>query len=130
LIALEKPIGARRTATRVPLMDWTIGQQSGRLPTTNPMGPKSGCLEQAQHDRADKRNCQIGRQDTQPTDDRTDEGHWGTLPVQPRSRCNSEASQAFPWKKVSLADPLSLTDRAALPPTWLKKREINVLMSP
>src|ERR1700680_3555115 len=79
LTALEKPIGARRTATRVPLVDWTIGQQSGHLPTTNPMGPKSGCLEQAQHDRADKRNGQIGRQDTQPTDDRTDEGHWGTL---------------------------------------------------
>jgi hypothetical protein len=85
------------------------------------MTPESGLLKHAQYDRADKGDGQIRRQQTQPTDDRTDEGHWGTLPVQHRSRCNDETSQAFPGKKVSLADPLSLTRLRGGPANMVKE---------
>ena len=43
-------------------------------------------LEHAEHDGADKGECDIRGDNAQSADKRTDEGHWGTLPVNVAAR--------------------------------------------
>jgi len=56
-------------------------------------------LKYPQHNRADKGNRQIRSHNTQPTEQWTDEYHWGTLPVSRAGDVNDEASQPFPGEK-------------------------------
>jgi hypothetical protein len=92
-------------------------------------------LEHAEHDRADKGECDIRGNNAQSAD----EGHRKSPVVHAAARANAEASKPFPEKKSALLhycdfSPVQ-TASAKLPPrrtpaTWLKVRKINALKSP
>ena len=87
-------------------------------------------LEHAEHDGADKGDCQIRGNNAQSADQRTHEGHREISLVHVTVRFNAEASKAFQAEKVSPA-ALFLTVQTLEPhPTWLKTRKNNALKSP
>ena len=60
-----------------------------------------GSLEQAKHDRPNKGECDIGGNNAQSADERTEERHWESSLVHVAARCNAEASKRFRHEKVS-----------------------------
>jgi hypothetical protein len=88
------------------------------------------CLEHAEHDGADKGDCQIRGNDAQSAHQRTHEGHQEISLVHVTARFNAEASKAFQAEKVSPAASSLTIGHMEPPPKWLKTRENNALMSP
>jgi hypothetical protein len=89
-------------------------------------------LEHAEHDGADKGECDIRGDNAQSADERTDEGHWelSLLTSLTSLPANAEVSKPFRAEKVSAAVSPWLLHRAAASATWLKKCEFNALKSP
>jgi hypothetical protein len=87
-------------------------------------------LEHAKHDGADKGDCQIRGNNAQSADQRTHEGHREISLVHVTARFNAETSKAFRAEKVSPAASSLTVQALEPPPTWLKTRENNALMSP
>ena len=110
-------------------------ENARRLESSKPPGAiKSGLwgesLEHAEHDGADKGDCQIRDNNAQSADQRTHQGHREISLVHVVARSNAEASKAFRAEKVSPAALFLTAQALGPPPTWLKTRENNVLMSP
>jgi hypothetical protein len=83
-------------------------------------------LEHAEHDGADKGECEISGNNAQSADEAHGKSPWFTsLPV-----VTLEPSSAFPPKKVSLAVHPGDVHSMEPPATWLKICEINALKSP
>ena len=70
-------------------------------------------LKYPQHNRADKGNRQIRSHNTQPTEQWTDEYHWGLSLFQAQATLTTKPANRSLEKKVSLADPLPRICRAA-----------------
>jgi hypothetical protein len=87
-------------------------------------------LEHAEHDSADKGDCQIGGNNAQSADQRTHEGHREISLVHVTARFNAEASKAFPAEKVSPAASFLFVQTLEPHVTWLKTRKNNALKSP
>jgi hypothetical protein len=121
LIPLEAAIPAHENARR---LDWS----SRRAPQKPSLC--TNALEHAEHNGADKRNCQIRGNNAQPADQRTHEGHREISLIHIVARFNAETSKAFQAEKVSAAALLLTLKTLEPPPTWLKTRENNALMSP
>jgi hypothetical protein len=60
-------------------------------------------LEHAEHDRADKGECDVGGNNAQSADERTHEGHWERSPIRVAAHCDVEANKPFGAEKVSAA---------------------------
>ena len=83
-------------------------------------------LEHAEHDRANKGDCDIRGNNAQSAD----ESHGKTSLVHVAARCNAKASKRFPPEKVSAPVARGIFTAAKTPAAWLKTREIKALKSP
>src|SRR6266852_3130266 len=83
-----------------------------------------GALEHAEHDRADKSECDIRGNNAQSADESHGNAPWFTsLPAVTRKLAKRSGRK----KSAPLSIPAVST--AASRPTWLKSREINALKS-
>ena len=150
-LAHAKRSGAASCGMRLPASDITLDERtrvsglSGEAAILEPRKrPAAGwvqppgaidsggakALEHAEHDGADKGDCQIRGNDAQPADQRTHEGHREISLVHVTARSNTESSKAFQAEKVSPAALFLTVETLEPPPTWLKSRENNALKSP
>jgi hypothetical protein len=83
-------------------------------------------LKHAEHDRADKGDCDIRGNNAQSAD----QSHEKTSLVQVAARGNAEANKRFPPEKVSAAVAGGARPAANTRGAWLKSREIKALKSP
>jgi hypothetical protein len=79
-------------------------------------------LDHAQHDGADKGECDIGGNYAQSADD----GHGNSLPGSRRCPINQQSSKSFREEKSALLSIAVFPQ----PEPWLKLRKINALKSP
>lgn len=86
-------------------------------------------LENAEYDCADKGKGEVGRHHAQLTEERT-KGHGGAPKVTSLTALNAQASHRFHDKKVSGPVHRRHLGGAQSQATWLKSREIKMLMSP
>src|SRR5260370_29197755 len=84
-----------------------------------------GALDHAEHDRADKSDCDIRGNNAQSADESHGNAPWFTsLPAVTRKLAN----RSTPKKSALL--PVPAVHCLEQPATWLKSREINALKSP
>jgi hypothetical protein len=83
-------------------------------------------LEHAEHDRANKGDCDIRGNNAQSAD----QSHEKTSLVHVAARGHAEANKRFSPEKVSAAVARGVCTAANRGAAWLKSREIKALKSP